>query len=78
MSDPSRRSTQLLWRIGAGVLGMFALALTAMRIYVVKVHGVSEGTGDLGAFLGIVFPLSVGLLFGYFAIIGKIPGKDDK
>jgi hypothetical protein len=57
---------------------MAAFALTAVRIYVLAVHGRPEDAGDLGLFAGIVFPFTVGLLFGYFAVIGKIPGKDDK
>ncbi|MFQ5937407.1 MAG: hypothetical protein ACE5LB_13470 [Acidiferrobacterales bacterium] len=69
---------RLIWRIAAGALAVLALALTALRLYTFTVHGPPEDTGDLALFLGIVFPLSLGLLFGYFAIIGKIPGKDDK
>lgn len=78
MSALSHSTIQLIWRIGAGVLAVAALALAVVRLYAFIAQGPHEGTGDLGLLLSILFPLTLGLLFGYFAVIGRIPRKGDE
>ncbi len=68
----------MIWRVATGVLAVLALALAVLRIYILTVHGRPQDTGDLELAFSILFPLSVALLFGYFALIGKIPGKGNK
>ncbi len=75
MNALDRSHVRLIWRVAAGVLSLLALALSALRIYVLAVQGPPAGTGELSLAFSILFPLSLGLLFGYFAIAGRIPGQ---
>ncbi|MDH3672291.1 MAG: hypothetical protein OES46_14215 [Gammaproteobacteria bacterium] len=69
---------RLIWRVATGMLAVLAFALAVLRIYVLMVQGPPPDSGDLGLAFSVLFPLSVALLFGYFAFVGKIPGKENK
>jgi hypothetical protein len=78
VSDLGHNRIRLIWRVATGMLAVLAFALAMLRIYLLNVYGRLEDTGDLGLAFSVLFPLSVALLFGYFALVGKIPGKENK
>ena len=75
MKDLDHNSKRLIWRVAAGVLALLAIALAGLRIVVLAVQGPPPDTDELSLAFSILFPLSLGLLFGYFAIAGRIPGQ---
>ena len=78
VSDLGHNRIRLIWRVATGALAALAFALTVLRVYLLTVYGRPQDTGDLALAFGILFPFSVALLFGYFAVIGKIPGQGNK
>jgi hypothetical protein len=76
MSPPSP-SFILLLRIMAGVLALLSFAVVGIRLYGYSVAGGEGGPGDLMVSLRLLFPLTLGLFLGYWAIKGKMPFTDD-
>ena len=58
-------------RATSGILAVLSLLLVGIRIYSISNTGMASMT--INQLLGLVFPLSVTLLFGYVAIIGRMP-----
>ena len=58
-------------RATSGILAILSLLLVGIRIYSISNTGMASMT--INQLLGLVFPLSVTLLFGYVAIIGRMP-----
>lgn len=75
MTAQGHKVIRTLWRVAAGILAVLSLGLTAIRIYYLSKLGPPEGSSDLVLMLGLIFPLSLGLIFGYLAIVGKIPDR---
>ena len=63
-----------IWRIFSGILAALSLAVVAIRLYVAARSGLPEGTDEILFAMKLLFPLSVGLIFGYAAFTGQIPG----
>ncbi len=79
MAVQKENTIKPIWRFSTGLLAVFALGLVALRLYSLSVLGLSEETGSGFLFiLKIIFPLSLGLISGYIAITGKIPGLTDR
>ncbi len=78
MTAQGYKIIRTLWRVAAGILAVLALGLTAIRVYYLSRLGPPEGSNDLVLMLGLIFPLSLGLIFGYLAIVGKIPDRKQK
>jgi hypothetical protein len=75
--SPASPSLILLLRIMAGVLALLSLAVVAIRLYAYSGAGGEGGLGDLMLSLRLLFPLTLGLFLGYWAIKGKMPFTDD-
>jgi hypothetical protein len=75
--SPASPSLKLLLRILAGVLALLSFAVVAIRLYAYSGAGVGGGPGDLMVSLRLLFPLTLGLFLGYWAIKGKMPFTDD-
>ena len=58
-------------RATSGILAILSLLLVGIRIYSISNTGMASMT--INQLLGLIFPLSVTLLFGYVAIIGRMP-----
>ena len=56
----------------SGILALLSLLLTAVRVSAIS----EPQTMTIQDFLGLIFPLSVTLLFGYMAVIGRMPFMD--
>lgn len=67
----------LVLRIVAGALALLSFALVGIRLYGYSVMGVEGGPGAFMYSLRLLFPLSLGLFLGYWAIKGKMPFVDD-
>jgi len=63
-------------RATSGVLAILSLLLVGIRIYSISNAGMASMT--INQLLGLIFPLSVTLLFGYVAIIGRMPFTHDQ
>jgi hypothetical protein len=66
-----------LLRIMAGVLALLSFAVVGIRLYGFSITGGEGGPGDLMASLRLLFPLTLGLFLGYWAIQGKMPFMDE-
>lgn len=74
MPGDAHKPVTPFWRWMAGLLAFVALAFAALRFYYLARLGVSpQGPGML-LVLRVLFPLLIGLFFGYVAITGRIPG----
>ncbi len=65
-----------IWRIFSGILAAFSIAVVATRLEVAARSGLPEGTDEILFAMKLLFPLSVGLIFGYAAFTGQIPGMN--
>lgn len=70
-THPSR--TALWLRIIAGVLALLAFGLTGLRLYYLSMQGIPMGGDSIMPALRLLFPLSLGLFFGYLAWKGRLP-----
>ncbi len=61
-----------LLRAISGILALLSLLLTWLRIDAIS----DPETMTKLEFLGLIFPLSVTLLFGYMAVMGRMPFMD--
>ena len=68
---------KLILRIMAGVLALLSFAVVGIRLYGFSVAGGGREQGDLMALLLLLFPLTLGLFLGYWAIQGKMPFMDE-
>ena len=59
-------------RATSGILAILALLLVVIRIYSIS-NAAGMALMTINQLLGLVFPLSVSLLFGYMAIVGRMP-----
>jgi len=75
--DSSRSKAVLLLRLIAGVLALAAFALTGLRLYSLSVQGIPMGSDSVIPAMGLLFPLSLGLIFGYLAWKGRFPFSQD-
>lgn len=62
----------VLLRVAAAVLAVAALGLTGLRLYALSGQEIS-GAEALVHSLRLLFPFTLGLLFGYLAIRGRFP-----
>jgi hypothetical protein len=70
----TRPSRTALWlRVVAGVLAMLAFCLTGLRLYHLSVQGIPMGADSIMPAMRLLFPLSLGLFFGYLAWKGRLP-----
>lgn len=74
-SDSNPRKT--IWRIVAAVLALVAFVVAALRFYAFASGQFPEDATVLSFVLGIFFPLSLSMIFGYAAWKGKGPGEFD-
>ena len=63
----------ILLRVFSGALALIAFAISGIRGYGYLVAGPQWGAEGGIIILGIFFPLSLGLIFGYLAVKGKFP-----
>jgi hypothetical protein len=63
-------------RATSGILAILSLLLVGIRIYSISNAGMASVT--INQLLGLIFPLSVTLLFGYVAIIGRMPFTEEQ
>jgi len=75
--DSPRSTTAFVLRLIAGVLALVAFGLTGLRLYSLSVLGLLMGPDSLKYALGLLFPLSLGLIFGYLAWKGRLPFSQD-
>ncbi len=75
--DPSRSTAALVLRLIAGVLALAAFGLTGLRLYSLSTLGILMGPDSLRHAMGLLFPLSLGLIFGYLAWKGRFPFSQD-
>ena len=75
--SPASPSLKLLLRIVAGILALLSFAVVAIRLYAYSGAGGEGAPGDLMMSLRLLFPLTMGLFLGYWAIKGKMPFTDD-
>jgi hypothetical protein len=61
----------------AGILALLSFAVVGIRLYGYSVAGGEGGAGDLMVSLRLLFPLTLGLFLGYWAIKGQMPFTDD-
>ncbi len=66
-------SARMLMRIAAGILALLAFALTGLRLYFLSTIPPGQEDNPLMHSLMILFPLSLGLFFGYLALRGRLP-----
>ncbi len=59
-------------RITSGVFALLSLLLVVVRILVI----LEPQAMTVKELLGVIFPLSIALLFGYIAINGRMPFSD--
>lgn len=59
-------------RAVSGVLALLSLLLVGLRMLTIS----EAGTATIRDILGLIFPLSVALMFGYIAIKGRMPFMD--
>jgi len=62
-----------LLRVVAGVLAMLSFCLTGLRLYHLSVQGIPMGADSIMPAMRLLFPLSLGLFFGYLAWKGRLP-----
>ncbi len=62
---------KIVLRAISGILAILSLLLVGVRIY--SVSNMSMDSVTIHQLLGLIFPLSITLLFGYMAIIGRMP-----
>ncbi len=65
--------TALLLRIVAGILALLAFLLVGLRLYSLMGSGNTNETDDFMNMMRLLFPLSLGMIFGYLALKGRIP-----
>ena len=65
--------TAFLLRIVAGVLAILSFMLVGLRLYSLAGPDAANETDDFMNMMRLLFPLSLGLIFGYLAIKGRIP-----
>ncbi len=68
----------LFLRIVAGILALVAFLLVGIRLYGYSGANIKMGSDAFIHSLRVLFPFSVGLIFGYMAIKGKMPFVNDK
>jgi hypothetical protein len=75
----SPASPWLIWllRIMAGILALLSFAVVGIRLYGYSAAGGEGGAGEFMVLLRLLFPLTLGLFLGYWAIKGKMPFTDD-
>jgi hypothetical protein len=59
-------------RATSGILAFLSLLLVVLRMYAFSETG-THNSVSIQDLLGLIFPLSVTLLFGYIAIKGRMP-----
>lgn len=71
------KSTQptitIILRIVAGVLALVSFVLVGLRLYGYSDQDIAMGSDSVMHSMRLLFPLSLGLLFGYLAWKGKFP-----
>ncbi len=77
MSEQERFPGATLWRIAAGVLAVVAVAVGLLRLYLLAVGGVPEGGSWVTSVLRLVFPLGIGLAFGYVALSSRFWRREE-
>jgi len=65
-----------VWRVLSGILATLSIAVAATRLEVAARSGLPEGTDEVLFAMKLLFPLLVGLIFGYAAFTGQIPGMN--
>ncbi len=65
--------TALLLRIVAGILALLAFLLVGLRLYSLMGPGNANETDEFMNMMRLLFPLSLGMIFGYLALKGRIP-----
>lgn len=63
-------------RITSGILAFLSLLLVGLRMYALSTTGIL-GSATIMHVMGLMFPLSLALLFGYMAIKGRMPGMNE-
>ncbi len=67
-----------IWRLASGLLALVSLGIAALRLYGLAVAGPAPDASYVTSLFGVLFPLVLGLLFGFVAITGKMPGASGK
>ncbi len=75
--DSSRSTVALVLRLVAGALALAAFGLTGLRLYNLSVQGIPMGSDSVMPAMSLLFPLSLGLIFGYLAWKGRFPFSQD-
>lgn len=63
----------LTLRIAAGFLALLSFVLVGLRLYAYSHADITLRSDHLTISLQLLFPLSLGLMFGYMALKGKMP-----
>lgn len=63
-------------RVTSGILAVLSLLLVVLRMYALSASDML-GSATITHTMGLLFPLSLALLFGYMAIKGRMPGMDE-
>jgi len=74
MPEPTARTVM---RIAAGLLALLAFAVTGWRLYFLSTIPPGQEDNPVMYALMILFPLSLGLFFGYLALRGRMPFSDE-
>lgn len=61
--------TATILRVIAGIMTLVSLGVVGVRLYFMS----TQGAGGIMASLGLMFPLSLAMFFGYLAWKGKLP-----
>jgi hypothetical protein len=76
--SPSRPSfVALILRIAAGILALVSFVLVGLRLYGYSHADLELRSDAFTLSLQLLFPLSLGLMFGYMALTGKMPFMDE-
>ncbi|MEN8131210.1 MAG: hypothetical protein ABFS45_13665 [Pseudomonadota bacterium] len=77
MSETKPSLVQITLRLISGLLALLSFALFAVRLYGYSVLDIQTGVEGVMSSLRLLFPLSLGLIFGYLAVKGRFPFSDD-
>ncbi len=76
MSKTKPPLVQIALRLISGLLALLSFALFAVRLYGYSVLDIQAGVEGVMSSLRLLFPLSLGLIFGYVAVKGRFPFSD--
>ena len=66
-------TSKLMWRVVAGLLAVFSMALVIMRLFDYSLSEDEVASDSVMELLRLLFPLAVAVISGYIAVRGKIP-----